>query len=234
MGNGLAAPGSGTGYFIRHSHKLFFLTAKHVFIGCDSKDTCKRQEKRANFPESMLIKLTTNGIINGNVIPISIKKFRDTANCPWTDPDIVAYQVMNTPTDTIYSLEKLFKNKLPDSKGLICIYGYPSAATILRDNSYLEKNSSHILIDKYVLYENYKYKACGGKEDIDKDDYIVKTEGINTVGLGGYSGSPVFMFNKETLQWSFIGTFTGIVEMDNKFRLLIPKHSINATKNPIY
>lgn len=234
MGNGQSAPGSGSGYFIRLNGELFFITAKHVFLGCDTKDTCQRQIKRAAFPDSMDIKLTTGGIINQNIIPISIKKFRDTANCPWVEPDIIAYQVINTPTDTIYSVEKFLNKRMPNKKGVISIFGYPASAYIFPGGLYEEQNSSHIVIEKYNLYENYKYIACGGKEDIDKQDYIVKTDSIKTTALGGYSGSPVFLLDKETMQWNFVGTFIGIVESDNKFRFLKPEYSILATKNPIY
>lgn len=233
MGNGLSVPGSGTGYFIRKDSKLFFITAKHVFIGCDSKDTCQRQIKRTAFPDAMDIKLTTNGIINGNVIPISIKRYRDTANCPWMEADIVAYQVMNTPTDTVYSLENLISSNAEFEKGSLSIYGYPASETQI-GSMYIEKNSSHLFTDKYHFYENYKYKACGGNYVIDKVDYIVKTEGVKTTDLGGYSGSPVFIYNKQTSKWLFMGTFVQVVEEDRKFLFLKPYHSAEATKNPIH
>lgn len=233
MGNGQSVPGSGSGYFIRVERKLFFITAKHVFLGCDPKDTCQRPVKRAVFPETMDIKLTTDGIINQNIIPISIKKFRDTAICPWTDPDIVAYQVINTPTDTVYSIEQFLNKKVPDKKGVISIYGYPSATYILPSGLFEEQNSSQILLEKSTFYDNYRYKSCGGGYTIDRQDYIVQLQDTVRDNLHGYSGSPSFMFDIEKQEWLFIGTFTNIVEFD-KFLFVKPDYTLSATKNAIY
>lgn len=86
----------------------------------------KATVKRTAYPDVMNIRLTTDGIISGHSIKISIKKFRDTASCPWTEPDVVAYQITNTPTDTIYSIEHFFNKKMPAKKGALSVYGYPS------------------------------------------------------------------------------------------------------------
>lgn len=181
----------------------------------------------------MNIRLTTDGIISGHSIKISIKKFRDTASCPWTEPDVVAYQITNTPTDTIYSIEHFFNKKMPAKKGALSVYGYPSSAYTLPGDIFEEQNSSHILLEKSVFYDNYRYKACGGNYAVDKQDYIVQPKDTITANLHGYSGSPSFIFDIKKQQWLFIGTFTNVVEFD-KFLFVKPKYSLAAIKNAIH
>lgn len=234
VGGSKLAPGSGTGYFLRKESKLFFITAKHVICPCDYKDTCKPSIKRELYPDLMEIYLTNNnGMFNYSSFPVYIKLYRDTCKCIWPPihPDLIAYEVPSLLTDSVYTLDKFINISLPEKKGSISIYGYPANEYIIQ-GSFKEQNSSHLFIDNYKLYNNYKYKNCEGTYSIDKQDYIISTKDILIDKTFGYSGSPVFIFDKKNKQWIFMGTFTATVE-DGKLQFIKPEFSIAAINHAI-
>lgn len=234
VGIGQLSPGIGTGYFIRKDNKLFFTTAAHVFCPCDYKDTCKPSVKRTVYPDQMKIYLTNDGVFNYRHIELNIKAYRDTCKCQWPPihPDLISYQV-DTPTDTIYSIEKFLEDDLPKKRGAISVYGYPESDCVVGGAFMGEQNSSHLFVGNYSFYDNYKYKNCQGTYSIDEQDYIVATKELNLSKLFGYSGSPVFIFNRQKNNWAFIGTFTATVE-DGKMQIIKPKFILEAIKNSIH
>jgi len=234
VGDDKLAPGSGTGYFLRKENDLFFITAKHVICPCDYKDTCKPSIKREQYPDLMEIYLSQkNGMFNYKSIPLYIKPYRDTCKCIWPPihPDLISYKVSSSFTDTVYTLDKFLNMPLPDKKGSISIHGYPANEYTVQ-GSFREQNSSHLFIDNYKFFDNYKYKNCEGSYSIDKQDYIVSTNDIEIDKTFGYSGSPVFIFDRKIRQWVFIGTFTATVE-DGKMQIIKPDFSIAAISDAV-
>ncbi len=205
---------SGTGFFVRHKKKLFFITALHVLIGCmGSKDTCGLGIKNPLHPKLMNIYLTNESYKENKFITIDVSVIKDTAKCPSTPitPDIFSYEVQNSNADTIYSIEKFLHKKLPRKIKEIIIFGFPGSEKD-STNWFLMKKASHILIGEYIFYNYYKFRACGGKMAVDSQDYIIKNNTIDVTKLSGYSGSPVFIKNARKKNWVLIGMFISTIE----------------------
>lgn len=233
MGNGLMIPGSGSGYFIRKSGKLFFLTARHVFCPCDYPNICEPTVKRRNYPDTLQIVLTNlEGENTSNSIILNIKEFRNSCDCEWPprNPDLIAYEV-SVPPDTVYSVESLITN-LPKSKGHISIFGYPSSK-VFETGTFSVEKSTHLLIKDFNLFENYRYINCQNDSATAEQDYIVSVNEEIYNPLNGFSGSPAFVFDYENKNWALIGTFVAVVEDDEKLRIIKPVYIDSVIRNPI-
>jgi hypothetical protein len=197
----------GTGFFIREKGKLFLLTAKHVLVPVEND--CRK----LNYPNDegiMYINLVTEkGNINGQHIPINVKKIRDTSQCYdiRISPDFISYEITETNNYKIYSIESLIK-QLPNKLGEIKIWGYPQK-TSSDNNGVYESTGSELLNTKnYYPKTDYFYTS---KKDVDYINNMIRLNDlkVNTT-YGGYSGSPAFIKDNNTNKWVFYGLMPAI------------------------
>lgn len=206
----------GTGFFVRDNGRLFLVTAKHVLTGCQNKlnDTCTPPTKPQYYPDFANVYLTKDGTPTSKSIFLDIRIIKDTANCAsqGLNPDIIVCEVQNNTGDTIYSIEKFLNNKIPKKKGDISIYGFPSK-TIPQLYGFIALASvSHLPITNYKLVNNYSFIGCKKIRYTDSINYVVIPKDSIDYNLYGYSGSPVFIFDKKQKKWNFIGVFTATAD----------------------
>lgn len=211
----------GTGYFIRHKRKLYLLTALHVLTGCRfQRDLDSSIRVNEPFPDAVKVFYNKeNGEIPNkpeNYFWLDIRHLKN-KKCPITpiDPDIVACEINFPLTDTVYSIEHLINVKSSiDTNGTISIWGYPLAElakSTLFYNNRLIANSTNLKFSNNNFLKNYKFIWDSGKEVTYWIHHVIQSKDVTaSEEMKGYSGSPVFIKNKNG--WIFIGTFIGGVK----------------------
>ncbi len=185
----IVQPYGGSGFFIRASKRLFFITAKHVVSGCLDSNT-----KIDSFPTVMQITIKTNSHFEG-VINLPIKEITKSIKCDSINkaPDFQIFEVKENKN--VQSIESLIIPPFENVSQLI-ICGYPSNLV----KSYnLHPNTSIIKID--IDNNDISIPIYDG---IAQDyNFSIKTKYEDW--LWGYSGSPVFIKDKNTNSYRIMG-----------------------------
>jgi len=192
---------TGSGFFVRVSQKIFFVTARHVISGCREKTGAKK-----NFPDTMNISLHgENGVPVLPVIPIVVSSYRDSGVCPAIKyPDIAAVQVPDSFMNKIFITDALVETEEPEISGPVTIAGFPSG----KNTGQLPGPASSIDFTVYKILDSLNYINSERELETDSTNYILLTKqtAIDS-SLKGYSGSPVFEFSKNS--WHFRGILMG-------------------------
>jgi len=164
---------NGTGFFIRTKSDTFFVTAKHVYNGCDGliKDT--------SYPDLMSVSLE-----NGMSAGIDIRDIKITKPCKYfyEEEDIIAIK-----TNFIGKYSIFLDSLMLDKPGLNNIFfsGYPRKEFYSWIKS--SKPSTYVY-SKFKIYENSEVYGI-----IDSLNYWIKTsDGEVNDSIKGCSGALVF------------------------------------------
>lgn len=209
---------SGTGFFIRDNAKLYFVTAKHVLLGCMGYN-------RINNPAKELLVIVSTS--NNPLIKIEIKDIKDTscAIIPKT-PDVSTYEVLGRYNDTsIHSIENLIAQNWIEKIDSITFYGFPHSKTITKMQSIVFRKIEYIKNHKY-------YDSTVGLMRPDITEYVFRINdvAINLDALHGYSGSPIFIKESENEKWKMVGILIRYINTD-KIGVLKQKFIFDSIKN---
>lgn len=228
-----------TGFFIRDSGNLFFLTAYHTFT--QTNTTLKKQEEIV--ADFFRIRVKDNkGRVGWYTLDIRNIKERGKPISFYENPDVYAYKMdtfflnaINKNSVTIYSIEELAKeNKNKQNASVKAIsYRYP---TYSLDKPFSEDTYSDSLYigntapkEKYSIIQKYK--------NVDSLNIILTPYTFN-----GASGSPIFyIYSKTTnnylIQWiEFAGSiaardrtynYTAVVKKQFVFQRVKEQERIN-------
>ncbi|MEJ0101707.1 MAG: serine protease [Bacteroidota bacterium] len=191
---------TGSGFFVQANQKLFFVTARHVISGCSGKQGAIKK-----FPGTMNIFLHgENGDYLPAVIPVDIRAYRDSGVCPAIKyPDIAAVQLPDSFRSKVFTIP-LVENEEPDISGPVTIPGYPA----IKNAGGPGGPASSIDFTVYKILNNSSYINSERELETDSTNYILSTkQTMIDSSLKGYSGSPVFEFNKNN--WHFRGILMG-------------------------
>ena len=200
---------TGTGYFIRHDEKLYFITARHVLAGTD--ELCRKIIPSDNEGLMNISLVNDSGIIQDEVITLNVKTIRDTTACNYLQlsPDIIAYEIDDSGNHKIYSVEKFLPTYLPKERGEIITFGYRDSLDA--DGVFVTRESIPLITNKYRLYNNYQFYR--GKENgVDSINYLVgqRDSLFNINEVQGHSGSPAFIKDNKCNRFVFLGTLVGM------------------------
>lgn len=184
----------GTGFFIRKKDRIFFITAKHTLVTCDS--LTGKQKTEYDFISLSFVKQNEYF----DVATVNYAKPNDTCSCipRDSDMDIAISEIDNKYSHYINSVEQFIIPPV-NNIGDVEIYGQgfemDSAALYMTD-------PHHLKIPKDSVTGIYA----------DSISYYlpVSTEVANRK-LKGFSGSPVFFQDGLLKNWRVAGVFTGVL-----------------------
>lgn len=217
IGIGEIHTSGGTGFFIRDSTDIYFVTSKHVLTGCNDSSI-----KEKNHPDNIDIWLSGKNIADNKVVHLNTVKIKDTALClpNYIDPDVIILKSAN-PKDleSVYSVEKFIHDRFEQISNLV-IYGYPEDIKTPPLNKY-PLDSLIFLDGSYEISNGMKYLNTQIEDSI---NYLIYPNKWNYKELHGFSGSPVFIQNKKTNEWRIIGVLCA--GGSNNKRIVVPKIEI--------
>lgn len=198
----------GTGFFIKRGNKVFFACAKHTLSGCNDKN-----EKDSRTPDKMKIQLSANSNIEADV-----KSIKDTAPClpMFLDPDIFAL-----PIDTGINIDSIqyvndFEGEMPEKFSELVVWGYPDNKNEI---NFFDSNKFSVATNVPVVLDDKSY--------VDNIHYCIGIEDKSIDGLVGFSGCPVFLKNRDTGNFVFIGVLVGTHKGANGLYVVQPKYLYN-------
>jgi hypothetical protein len=179
----------GTGFFVKHNEKTFFITSKYLIAPFDT--LCNREEG-PNYWSIFLPDTLTKGKFKS--IHIDIKEIQDTIRCP-VKPDIISIQIEDPINYTYYSIDlDSIASPISQTPDSISVHGYPYL-NHSNTRPFLLQPAAHI--DGLCGIEN---------EIIDKMDCKLMSEKIDMRdSLMDYSGAPVFKKDHVKGKWLFFG-----------------------------
>lgn len=195
-----AVKGGATCFFIRYNKKIYIVTAKHVLNGClndSTKDVDSNKKSYiflGNYSQSIF--LNTN----------DTKKF-----LPCKGTDLVFCQLLDTSMGKyINSVEDFM---VPEFKNYVefIICGYPSS-------TYNKDMFKHLPPSSFMEIHDSTFKIfdiVNSKGVRDSTAYAINWKGkiVKDSLIGGYSGSPVFIQEKNTLKWRLAGILTAAKDL---------------------
>lgn len=202
-----AASNFGTCFFLKNKDKLFLITAQHNIYKCDSATSTLQSP----YQFSAIYLLKSNELLTVKFpqkIPVE---------CKGMDKDT---DLLVIPVDTSWcrKIKSVNDFLLPPFQQLgdCIIYGQGMKSTT--DYAGFEKpHRFHIPTDSFKVYTNAPTEDT---THIDTVKYFIQSFGpIITSAMKGFSGSPVFLQDRETKLWRLAGVFviafTGPTEVDN-------------------
>jgi hypothetical protein len=187
----------GTGFFIKDKGRLFFITAMHVVSGCEDDST-----KDRNFPDTLYIIEKEPGKDASLFYPLPTKQLiKIPCNTMKESGDYMVFPIPDSQMQNVYSVERFIQ---PPFKKLqtLSVWGYPANKSVKKEELDFT-DPSPILLN---LAGNEFVRMAGSNKRIDSLRYFVIAD-IKTDGLAGYSGSPVFLKDKESKKWRVAGIF---------------------------
>ena len=199
----------GTGFFLRQGSRLYFVTARHTFIQCDS--TNKKEYYNGDYAT---IDLPTQS----QTIPIELVKTKDSCNCLDLNryPDIAVFELGDSAAYKVNSAEEFM---LPPFKSFSDAEMYGQGFVTESTGFYFTKQHHTHLPSK--TFEILAFLGDSVTRRIDSVDYFFF---VTTLKFGpsykGYSGSPVFLQDSSSKKWRIAGIFTSGMEMriDGKWK----------------
>lgn len=198
----------GTGSFLRKGDSLYFLTARHNM-------------RTFNNTEHQLFQIwltDSNGLLNRKAIAVSfyLKEKLHFYN-PFF-PDVIMFPVK--ASFPVYSIENMISYDSPKPDEYMCIYGYPRSNNKDTVGGWTFNNSKKSLSKVIKVNEGFPFYL--NKElPVDTFNYSI-TSSVNafdSIG-GGYSGSPVWVYNKSKKRWLLRGVLS-MVEQDSPYLFVI-------------
>lgn len=198
-------PSGGTGFFIRDRSKLFLVTAKHVFSGCD--DSAK---KSPFYPDIMNVMLHDNIGNPTIVINVNIEKIKDTTPCVRklndTDIIVVPINVEDSIGKTIFSVEKFLAPPFRVIEKILMV-GFPGIGyarqpvefgfwkpSLFKMNGNETKIFTHTTYTDPIMIDSINLFMYNQTIEIDST-------------LKGFSGSPIFVKDSSSKKWRIAGLF---------------------------
>lgn len=206
----------GSAFFLKKSEKMFFVTAKHVLHGFNNY--C---QKLPNSPDTLTILMhDKNGkAIFSNPLLIDIRKIKDTSTCEpcTTMPDYILYEVKDYKKYNIFSIENFKPFCLPKNTGDLVIYGFPSTNTHdTTTGKMIIRGASKLMTTRYSIGSEMDFVDKDGTLKTSSINYVVNTKDfIVGPNLKGFSGSPAFIMDKNSLSYKFIGIFAATEKIEN-------------------
>ena len=172
----------GTGFFINQNGKLYYATARHTFIKCDSL----RMKEYSNYYDNAMIFLSST-----RLLIIHISKPKDSCKCLNINkyPDVVVFEMEYGLASKINSVEDFM---LPPFQSFGDAEFYGQGFT--RDSSSFYFTNPHRTHLPAKTFEIGAFLGDSATMSIDSVDYYFF---VTTIKFGssykGYSGSPVFL-----------------------------------------
>jgi hypothetical protein len=202
----------GTCFFIKKNSLLFLVTAKHVLYKCDSSSN------KVYSPYNLAIVQIPHPL---DIMQITIPPRTDSCLSIEKDTDLLVISVDPSWSNRINSVEEFMEpkfNRVWDAE----IFGqgwHSDSIRLTFDNQhhiYLPANS--FKIEQAVRY--------GNSDFIDSVDYTFTMKEIyKNKSINGFSGSPVFLQDKNSKKWRIAGVLVGVANASNgnKKRLFVVK-----------
>lgn len=212
----------GTGFFIKKSESLYFITALHVVSGYDSagnKPQFPRDSINILFKESMgYVTLNISSMFDNYI-------YQDFS----VSPDICVMKVPDYWKSAVNTIERLFTSKTTFNEELL-VCGYPGT-------NYTSMDKNNLEIDDKAANINFPANT-----------FVSTTSSVNLSikhlfpnnhkgYYPGYSGSPVYVFDNTTQKWTVLALMSSYKE-DKKgfeyFRLPLLKYITKAIEDNQY
>jgi hypothetical protein len=114
-----------TGFFVRHQHRLFFITAAHCLTGWDPF----RFKPIENFPDTVFIRMS-NDTSKLKYFPLPIAGIKKAAK-PFREyetPDVYVVEIKDPRKYPVFSVEQFFREEVEcDLARTVFVSGYPHA-----------------------------------------------------------------------------------------------------------
>lgn len=192
-GSATVTTGNGTGFFIRDKEELYLVTARHNVVPCENYEKL--------FLKNIFVWLQDKSGSPTERILIEPMQFFD-LQCIQQKNDTDAIVIKVSKSLTVYSIES-FISKIPTEYEEVKIWGYPE-----NKNDTSNRPDYTLISNTYLPPNRYSFEIiCDTTTNkIDSVNFFLvsKTATIDN-SRHGYSGSPVFIKNKKTKKWVFIG-----------------------------
>lgn len=195
----------GTGFFVRIDSSIYFITAKHNIANYLKKDDHKK-----DFPDSLNVYTHYSDPFNYITIPAGWISDSIRINEGLKDPDVFCYDVTNSIKSLkLNSIEiPLLENDFSPGKAnfnKIWIFGFPEIKNKIIGEVIQLTPPYRFESNNFHVSENFP-NQIGNDRGIDYLNYEVQIkDAIITSGFAGFSGSPVFIQNGNSLKWQFMG-----------------------------
>jgi hypothetical protein len=202
----------GTCFFIKKNSLLFLVTAKHVLYKCDSSSD------KVYSPYNFAIVQIPHPL---DIIQISIPLRTDSCMPIEKDTDLLVISVDPSWSNRINSVEEFMEPQFShvwDAE----IFGqgwHTDSIRLTFDNQHhIHLPANSFKIEEVARYENSNL--------IDSVDYMFTMKEIyKNKSINGFSGSPVFLQDKNSKKWRIAGVLVGVANASNsiKKRLFVVK-----------
>jgi len=214
---------SGTGFFLKSKGRTYLITAKHVLIGCGYNGT-----RKVVMPHNIRVWFNDDKSISPKFEPWNIDITEQLKSYPcfpgYIRPDTIT--ILKTTANQVFTVERMYKEKLPLDKGEIAIFGFPH-------DPYFKSDSLKVPAAKKIIITSYEFQEGSfiqNGTDMCNDtlNYSITVHGISlSEAFQGISGAPVFIKDKETMEWQFLGLINSLDLEENVAFVLKPKFFIN-------
>lgn len=226
----------GTGFFVKIDSSVYFVTAKHTITNYLKNDDLKK-----DFPDSLNVYSHYSDPFNYITIPAGWVSDSIRSNEGLKDPDMFAYDVTNSmkilKPDAIEI--SLLENDFAPGKAnfnKIWILGFPQIKNKIIGEVIQITPPYRFESKSFHVSENFP-NQIGNDRGIDYLNYevLIKDAIINS-GFAGFSGSPVFIQNGDSLKWQFMGIIVAtnqirnsiyVVKKDVVIRQILKEHDKN-------
>ncbi len=180
---------AGTGFFLTYNDSLYFITAKHVVTGCDDK-----RNKRPNYPDKLII---------GDYKDMEHSFFIDTKvirqALPCDGIDMYIHPISGRFKPYYKTVDQFILPKISEFATLE-IFGYPITSY---DTGYVgvPRKSKHLTMPTETFDFTYALDSAGNINKL----YQRVSHPKSVEVIGGYSGSPIFLQDRQTGNWRIIG-----------------------------
>jgi hypothetical protein len=212
----------GSGFFFKKDGRTFFVTAKHVVAGC--LDSAR---KNRTFPATMNIMILPSQRSTGDILSINTVDYYHGIKCETIgpEPDVIAIDVTDKNVSSVYSVEDFIAPPLKKVTD-IQIFGFPATGLNKDSTLFNEPSGIHFSLPIDTVF----------KKPIQPphNRLILINEDLGE--LSGYSGSPVFVMDKETKKIRLAGIFIGDSLPQNPVKYLIyvdADEIVNSVKNSL-
>lgn len=189
-------PAGGSCFFIRKDSRLFLITAAHVINGCDDSGKI-----RSNYPSKFSVLEISEKGYPTTLASINVIHLQQTLKCP-AYPDIAVIEVSSTDSklDKINSVESFIKPPFKQT-GNLYMAGFPSIKNPTNDLEHL------VRVKKSLVIENKREIFYGDSIAIGFPQDSVFADTM----LNGFSGSPIFVQEKNSNNFRILGVYTETV-----------------------
>jgi hypothetical protein len=205
----------GTCFFIKKNSRLFLVTAKHVLYSCDpasDKFYSPFDHASVSLPKPF------------NSMQILLPPRNDSCLSMHNDADLLVLEIDPSWSNKVNSVERFMVppfNRVGDAE--IFGQGFHSDSVRL---SFESQHNIHLPANSFKIEESVRYE---NPDFIDSFDYtFITKEIIKSKSLNGFSGSPVFLQEKNSKRWRIAGVLVGVAyaSQGNKKRLFVVKQDI--------